>query len=197
MARTEPINGLVLAGGQSRRMGKDKASLERDGRSQLQHAVELLQASLAQVFVSTRADQQNDPLRSQFECIVDRYEEMGPLAGILTAMEHSPESGWLVLACDLPNVDASVIDCLLDNVSEAQPFTAFASSYDGLPEPLCAYYAPAARAIIRQFADSGVTCPRKIMIRSDTKLLQQPDPAALDNVNTPEDLRGSRLEAGS
>ncbi|MBT8078375.1 MAG: molybdenum cofactor guanylyltransferase [Gammaproteobacteria bacterium] len=178
-------------------MGKDKASLERDGRSQLQHAVELLQASLARVFVSTRAEQQDDPLRRQFECIVDRYDDMGPLAGILTAMEHSPESGWLVLACDLPNVDSAVIDYLLDNISESRPFTAYASSYDGLPEPLCAYYAPAACDVIRQFAESGVTCPRKIMIRSDTKLLQQPDPAALDNVNTPEDLRGSRLGAGS
>ena len=197
MTQDKKIKGLVLAGGQSRRMGRDKALLVREGKSQLQHAVELLQEFLPEVFVSTRADQDSDPERGRYQRIVDRYQNMGPLAGILSALECAPDFSWLVLACDLPNVDARTIETLLEQCSESQPFTAFASTYDGLPEPLCGIYAPEAGEILRRFADDGIFCPRKIMIRSDTCLLQQPDPAALDNINTPDDLAGSNLEAVS
>ena len=197
MTNTEQPLGLVLTGGKSRRMGQDKALLQRDGRSQLQRSVELLQKSLPRVYVSTRADQADEPERSRYEQIVDRYEDMGPLAGILSAMETHPEAGWLVLACDLPNVDDMTVETLLSNRSENQPFTAFESSYDQLPEPLCAYYAPQSQGVIRQFVSDGILCPRKIMIRSDSKLLQQPDPTALDNINTPEDLAGSNMQAAS
>ena len=51
--------------------------------------------------------------------------------------------------------------------------------------------------IIRQFVDDGLICPRKMLIRSDTALFTQPNPAALDNINTPEDLAASVLEAVS
>ena len=50
---------------------------------------------------------------------------------------------------------------------------------------------------MRRFVAEGLNCPRKMLIRSDTLLLEQPNPAALDNVNTPDDLRGSILEAAS
>ena len=94
MSRT-PVYGLVLAGGQSRRMGTDKALLEHGGRSQLAHVVELLEAEVDRVFVSARPDQQDEPERSRYELIVDRYEDMGPLAGILSAMEAYPDADWL------------------------------------------------------------------------------------------------------
>ncbi len=188
------VYGLVLAGGRSRRMGHDKALLDRGGQSQLAFAVELLADCVGRVFVSTRADQENDAERGQFEQIVDRYDELGPLAGILSAMEEYPGVDWLVVACDLPNIDARTILYLLDHRSTSKPFVAYASSYNGLPEPLCALYADGSEAVVRESVKDGIICPRKILIRSDTLLLDQPDPNALDNVNTPDDLAGSVLE---
>jgi molybdopterin-guanine dinucleotide biosynthesis protein A len=190
-----PLYGLVLAGGESRRMGRDKALLRHGGLSQLARMVTLLGDVTDAVFVSTRAEQQSERERSRFPQIVDRYEEIGPVAGILSAMDEYPEVDWLVVACDLPNVDARTLASLLERRSDERPFTAFVSSHDGLPEPLCALYRAGSDAIIRGFVEAGVICPRKIMIRSDTELLEQPDPAALDNVNTPEDLDSSILEA--
>ena len=58
-------------------------------------------------------------------------------------------------------------------------------------------YRACADTIIRKFVNEGVVCPRKILIRSDTCLLTQPNPASLDNVNTPSDLEHSVLEAAS
>lgn len=191
MAR--PLFGLVLAGGESRRMGQDKATLRRAGQSQLAYVVELLDGLVERVFVSTRADQKGDTERSRFEQIVDRYEDLGPVAGILSAMDEYPDVDWLVLACDLPNVDTPTLTHLLQKRSPDKPFSAYSSSYDGLPEPLCAVYRAASSDIVRGFVADGMYCPRKMLIRSDTLLLEQPDPVALDNVNTPEDLERSVL----
>ena len=48
--------------------------------------------------------------------------------------------------------------------------------------------------IVSAFVEEGIKCPRKMLIRSDTQLLEQPNPRALDNVNTPDDLAQSALE---
>jgi len=194
---TDPVFGLVLAGGESRRMGRDKALLVRNGRSQLDYVATLLEAVTNRVFVSTRQEQKNDAERSRFDQIVDRYDGIGPVAGILSAMDAYPEADWLVVACDLPNIDQPTLEYLLEHRSAQQPFTAFRSSYDNLPEPLCALYRSGSDAIVRQFVDDGIVCPRKILLRSDTCLLVQPNPAALDNINTPDDLAASVLEAAS
>jgi molybdopterin-guanine dinucleotide biosynthesis protein A len=178
-------------------MGQDKALLRVDGETQLSRAVHLLGPFVDQVFVSTRVDQQDEPERSKFRQIVDRYRELGPLAGILSAMEEHPDAGWLVLACDLPNVEELTIRYLLDNRSSVHPFTAYKSSSDGLPEPLCAFYSAGGAAIVKAFADDGIICPRKILIGSDTHLLEQPNPEALDNINTPEDLARTGIKIAS
>ena len=193
----KPVYGLVLAGGESRRMGRDKALLARDGKSQLAHIVGLLDELVDEVFVSTRSDQRDDAERSRYRRIVDRFDGIGPVAGILSALQEYPHAIWLVVACDLPNIDAGTLEFLLENAAPEKPFTAFKSSYDGLPEPLCALYRPAAASVVAQFVDDGIVCPRKILIRSDTELLEQPNPRSLDNINTPEDLADSVLEAAS
>ena len=189
------LRGLVLAGGKSRRMGHDKALLLRDGQSQLRYIASLLEDECDKVYVSARSEQQDDPERRQFPAIVDRYDDMGPVAGILSAMDEHPEADWLVVACDLPNIDAATLGYLIRHRSDTQPFTAYKSSYDGLPEPLCAIYGAGSGDIIRAFVDEGILCPRKMLIKSDTELLVQPKPDALDNINTPGDLEASVLEA--
>ena len=142
-------------------------------------------------------DQQDEPERSRYELIVDRYDDMGPLAGILSAMEAYPDADWLVVACDLPNITGETLAHLVASRSVEHPFTAYISSHDGLPEPLCAIYAAGSDAVLRRFVDDGIVCPRKMLIKSDTALLEQPNPAALDNINTPDDLADSVLEAAS
>lgn len=176
-------------------MGQDKALLVRDGRSQLQYLTDMLQGCVERVFISAREDQQGDEERGRYPQIIDRYKNIGPVAGILSALEEYPEVDWLIVACDLPNIDTNTVRYLLEQRSLEHPFTAYISSHDGLPEPLCAVYRCGCADIVRQFVDDGINCPRKILIRSETHLLEQPDPRALDNVNTPEDLRESVLES--
>lgn len=191
-----PLFGLVLAGGESRRMGRDKATIRREGQTQLAYAMRLLGDFTERAFVSAREDQ-DDAERRRFEQIIDRYEGLGPIAGILSAMDEYPGADWLVLACDLPNIDAATLSNLVASRSQDKPFTAYISSHDRLPEPLCAVYSAASADILRRFVADGVNCPRKVLIRSDTFLLEQPNPRALDNINTPDDLRQSILGEAS
>ncbi len=195
MARA--LSGLVLAGGRSRRMGTDKALLVNNGESQLAMAFRLLEGVCEQVFVSARADQAQEPERARFPQIVDRYDDLGPVAGILSAMDTRPDDDWLVVACDLPNLSAETLRALIHARDEHAPMVAFRSSQNGLPEPLCALYGAGSEAILRRYVDDGIKCPRKMMINSDTTLVDQPEPDALDNMNSPEDLQRSQLEIAS
>jgi molybdopterin-guanine dinucleotide biosynthesis protein A len=180
-----PLYGLVLAGGRSTRMQRDKAALEYAGRTQLERAVELLTPVVERIFISVRPDQAADPLRARFAQIVDSGETQGPIAGIVAAQSRHPEAAWLVLACDLPLLDHATLGHLVRSRRPERQATAYRSSRDGLPEPLCAIYEPSSREAIRAYIAAGRDCPRKFLINADAALLDQPQTGALDNVNTP------------
>jgi len=189
-----PVYGLVLAGGHSKRMQRDKAILEYRGGSQLTRAMALLEPRVARAFVSVRTDQVSDPVRSRFTQIIDTAEGLGPIAGIMSAQARHPEVAWLVLACDLPFLDEMTLDHLLRARRSERQATAYRSSHDGLPEPLCAIYEPSSREAIAAYVAAGRICPRKFLRQADAELLHQPSPHALDNVNTPEEY-GTALAA--
>jgi molybdopterin-guanine dinucleotide biosynthesis protein A len=195
MQALAPLYGLVLAGGASRRMGQDKAALALHGRPQLDWACDTLARHCERVFVSIRADQQDDPVRRGRPVIVDVHDGAGPIAGIAAAQAAHPDCAWLVLACDLPFVDDAAIGHLVGH-RDGRAVVAYASSHDGLPEPLCAIYEPASRAGVLAALASGRNCPRKFIVGTGVALLRQPDPAALDNVNTPEELQRARGHLG-
>jgi molybdenum cofactor guanylyltransferase len=180
-----PLWGLVLTGGRSSRMQRDKAALEyRPGETQLDAAMRLLAPRVAKTFVSVRADQRGDTARAAWPQIVDRGDVEGPIAGISAALAEHPDSAWLVLACDLPFLDARTLDALIAARDPDSDATAFRSSHDGLPEPLCAIYEPGAIGSMAAHIAGGRNCPRKYLINARTRLLDQPNPRALDNVNT-------------
>jgi molybdopterin-guanine dinucleotide biosynthesis protein A len=180
-----PLYGLVLAGGRSTRMQRDKAALEyRAGATQLDAAMQLLQPRVERCFVSVRADQRGDATRGAWPQIVDRGDMSGPMAGISAAFAEHPRAAWLVLACDLPFLDAGTLDTLLAARDASADATAYRSTHDGLPEPLCAVYEPRGGAALADYVAAGGNCPRKFLINACPRLLEQPNARALDNVNT-------------
>jgi molybdopterin-guanine dinucleotide biosynthesis protein A len=182
-----PVHGLLLSGGRSSRMHRDKAGLAYHGRSQLAHAWERLAAVVGRAYVSVRPDQVDDPLRRGYPQVVDRQAGLGPLAGILAAQATHPEAAWLVLACDLPFLDEASLRHLLAGRDTQGLATAYRSAHDGLPEPLCAVYEPASAPALAAWAAGGRSCPRKFLIQSGARLLDPLDPRALDNVNSADE----------
>lgn len=182
-----PVYGLILAGGSSTRMKRDKAALLYRGKSQLDRAFELARRHVNQVFVSVRAGQAGDPARAHRPLIIDSVEGEGPIVGIRSAFAVRTDVAWLVLACDLPFLGDAALAHLLAERDASAFATAYRSAHDGLPEPLCAVWEPKAGPALAAYADGGGHCPRKFMMRHTVRLLDPLDSRALDNVNTPEE----------
>ena len=189
-----PLFGLVLAGGASTRMQRDKAALSYHDKPQLQWTYELLLQHCATVFVSVRPDQRAEPTRAALPQIVDRDSGIGPIAGISAALTEHPKVAWLVAACDLPFIDTQTLTTLVGARDPRRIATAFRSSSDGLPEPLCAIWEPAARESLAAHVTAGGRCPRKFLINADTLLLDLPNPSALDNINTPTERESAQAQ---
>lgn len=189
--------GLVLAGGRSTRMQSDKAALAYGGRPQLAEAYDLVARHAERAFVSVRADQSGEPLRAAYPQVVDGATGRGPIAGIIAAQASRPDAAWLVVACDLPQLDDATLAELVRRRDPRRLATAFASGYDGLPEPLCAIYEPASREAIVAFVAANRDCPRRFLASHDVLLLPPRAGAALDNANTPEDAAAVRRSLAS
>lgn len=184
--------GLVLAGGRSTRMQTDKAALAYGARPQLAEAFDLVSRHAKRCFISVRADQVSEPLRAAYPQIVDGDAGRGPIAGILAAQAQYPTCAWLVVACDLPYLDDAALEDLLRRRDPGRLATCFASSHDGLPEPLCAIYEPASRQPLLAHVTAGRDCPRKFLMGHDVRVLEPRHVRALDNANTPEDAAAAR-----
>lgn len=182
-ATSRPLYGLVLAGGSSRRMGMDKWRLDYHGAPHAVHLHALLGARLGRAFVSVRPAQALEPELARLPLVVDAYDDMGPLGGILTAMSSFPDAAWLVLACDMPFVGDATIARLVARRAPLKLATAYRSSLDGLPEPLCAIYEPEARIPLLDLAEQGHAGPRAMLLAGDVSLLDAAEERELQNVN--------------
>ncbi|NNM67103.1 MAG: molybdopterin-guanine dinucleotide biosynthesis protein B [Spirochaetales bacterium] len=182
LVKNRPLCGLVLTGGKSVRMGRDKAAINYRGQEQAVHAFQLLEAVCDEVFVSCRAEQSDLPGRRGLPQIHDKLLDAGPLSGILAALEFRPDAAWLVVACDLPRLNAQVLERLIQARNPFRFATAY-SGFEGFPEPLCTIYEPKSFSRFYQFLAAGHSCPRKMLINSPLALLEPLDPGSLVNVN--------------
>jgi len=189
---TAALYGLVLAGGRSKRMQRDKAALEYAGQPQLARAMDLIAPFVARRFVAVRADQQAEPQRAAYEQITDLVPDLGPLGGIHAALHGHPGIAWLVLACDLPFLDAATLQQLIAARDPQKLATAYRSRFDGKPEPLCAIWEPQSVTAIDTWIASGRNCPRSFLSAQDVKLLDLRQDSALDNINTAEEYLAAR-----
>ena len=181
-----PLYGLVLAGGKSVRMGEDKGMLNWHGIPQRYYMANLLSGICAEVYISCR-EEQAAGIDSRYLTITDSHKDAGPIGGILSAFERHGAVAWLVLACDLPLLDAGTLKYLVDNRNPAAIATTFKSPYDGLPEPLVTIWEPESYPILLAKINDGMKCPRKALINSNAHILEPPNKIALTNANTPAD----------
>lgn len=136
MQKGFPVGGFVLVGGESQRMGKDKALLELQGQPLFLRTVELLRPHVGEV---TLLGPPARYARFGLRVLPDRIPERGPLAALCTGLESSSYEWSVFLACDLPFLEGRFLEILLQralagNVEAVVPQTA-----DGW-QPLCAAY---------------------------------------------------------
>ncbi len=182
------LYGLVLAGGKSTRMGHDKGIIQWHGIDQRYYMADMLKDICENVFISCRAEQQSE-ISPEYKTIPDTYTGAGPLSGILSAFQSNPSVAWLVTACDLPLLDLSTLQYLIAHRDANSIATTFESPFDQPPEPLITRWEPASYEVLQSYLSTGITCPRKVLIRNNERvnILKAPNPDSLINANTPED----------
>ena len=192
VSRMPELNGLVLSGGRSERMQRDKASLEYHGQSQKLHMYGLLRSIVSDVFYSVRADQASDRSNE----ILDKFTGLGPYGAIISAMMDNPNRAWLVTAVDQPFLNEQTLRRLIDARNPSKLATAFYNPETDFPEPLVTIWEPRAYPVMLNYLSQGYSCPRKVLINSDIELIKLEDATALDNVNTPEEYLAARKRLG-
>lgn len=181
------LHGLVLAGGKSSRMGQDKALLDYHGMPQAKYLLETLEILNVKSFVSCREEQLHRNGLSGSPVIIDRFIDFGPLGGILSAMSQYPDKAWLVIACDLPFVNAKNIADLIFEYDPLKQATAYFNEERKQFEPLFTIYGPGMYSRMLHFLAEGIQCPQKVLFNSSVKRLRLETQSFLENANTPED----------
>jgi len=151
------IGGYVLAGGGSRRFGRDKALVEIDGEPMLARMIALLRAVPMKVKMIAR--------RGKYEAfgaemVEDRWPGEGPLGGIITALEDAgrsvaPSEWNLIVSCDMPFLTREWLSSLCERAGKSEAQVILAHSAQG-PEPLCACWRTEAAESLRAAFERGV-----------------------------------------
>ncbi|WP_288424845.1 NTP transferase domain-containing protein [uncultured Spirosoma sp.] len=185
-SQVAPLNGLVLIGGRSLRMGQDKAQLVYYDKPQRDHLTELLRPYCQTVYWSVNAEQIDRLQGSGIPLLGDvENPRPGPLNGILAALNQDPTVAWLVVACDMPLLTDLSLRALVAGRNPACLATAFYDTDGRYPEPLLCIWEPASGPVVRDAFNNGMVSPRKLLMLHSAALLPAPDPRELTNVNSP------------
>jgi len=179
------INGLILTGGESSRMKQNKSLLVYHQQAQWLHLYDLLEGVCEKSFVS--CTEKNAELFNQKPIIIDSLIGYGPLSGIISALLQLKNQALLVLACDLPLINAETINQLIEARDPSKMATTFLNPESKFLEPLITIYEPKALAIMLTMLSQGYTCPRKMLMQNDIKIIEPKNPMTLKNINFPEE----------
>ena len=139
------ISAVLLAGGESRRMGRDKATVLLRGKPLWQIQIELLRKlEPAEIFVSARTDPSWRPADVQF--VADDPPSRGALSGLAASMLKVRTTHLLALAIDMPFISENYLRYLYDHI---EPGTGVVPTIDNSAEPLAAIYPREANADFR------------------------------------------------
>jgi molybdopterin-guanine dinucleotide biosynthesis protein A len=184
----EPATLLVLAGGQSRRMGRSKALLPVQGTTLVEWLAGRLKPSFQELLVAAGEPAQLPPgLRGHF--VADQRPGAGPLAGIEAGLAAASHPTMVVVACDMPYVTPALARGL---VAAAAGHDAAVPRFGRRPEATCAAYRRSARDAISAALDEGRNRASEALDAIDVNWLEELDAALFVNLNTPADYRAFR-----
>jgi molybdopterin-guanine dinucleotide biosynthesis protein A len=191
--RFDDLTAIILAGGKSLRMGKDKAFLDWNGRLLIEQMVETLKPAVREVMVVAKNREKFYFLKATIH--EDLVLASSPLVGIMTGLHYSSTDLNFIVACDMPFVSASVVERLYQATRDSDgviPVSLLGS------EPLCAIYRKRCRDTFQAHLQRG--CPSVICALKDLSIKTLPssewseeERRALFNMNTIEEyMRAQR-----
>ena len=189
--RIRNLSAAILAGGKSRRMGRNKALLPWGGKPLIAHVYKTLQPLFEDIFLVT-----DEPGLFDFlPCpkIADRVPGKGPISGVDAALRHSNNPYVFVVGCDTPFLSHSLLELLAGKTEETD--LVIPCGPHG-PEPLCAVYGKGCLPLIEESMRKGDFSLMALIGRLRTRNIPAEEVAEVDpdfhsfrNINTPDDFR--------
>jgi len=128
------ITGIILSGGKSSRMGREKGLCEFKGKALIQYAIDVLAPFCNRIIIVANNGQYEN---FGYEVFADEIKGIGPIGGIYTGLMHSETEDSFILSCDMPMVSHELIEYILLNREHRQIVV---PDFEGYFEPLCAFY---------------------------------------------------------
>lgn len=175
---------LVLAGGQSRRMGRPKPWIEVGSSVLLRYVMERLAPDFSELMVSFNEPEQMEQL-VPYRVVFDRKRNAGPLAGLEAGLLAAHNQVLFAVACDMPYVERTTAEVA---VAAARNCDAAIPRHEGLFEPVCGAYRKTALPAIERALDMGNYVAHDVVENLDVTWLENLDPGQFESLNTPADL---------
>ena len=200
---TPAITGIVLAGGRSLRMGRDKATLVFDGETLLQRTVRALGAVADEVVVVSAPGTAFADLHAPvpLRVVADPIEGAGPLVGIATGLEAARAPIAIVVGVDMPFLQPALLRLLAERVAAGARWVLPIAAQR--PQPLCSAFARDALPVLRAHIEAGDRAPMTAADDLDVTRLAEDEWRAADprglsfmDVDTPEDFAAAVARIG-
>jgi len=189
------LTAVLFVGGESRRLGADKATLMWHGEPLWSRQLRTLrELAPEKILISARMKPAWCP--PEIETVLDEPPSRGPLSGIVAALKKIETTHLLALAVDMPLMETAHLKKL---VSAAQPGRGVVPSREDFYEPLCAVYPKEAERLAGDYLGSGGASLQPLIKKLAAENLVTPLPASknsgavYDNLNTPQDFDRIKL----
>lgn len=185
MTEKQNITGIILSGGKSSRMGTDKGFLSFNGTLFMQHSINALNPLISEIIiVSNNTDYDVFGLKR----IEDVIENAGPLAGVYSGLKQSKTDYNLVLSCDIPLINSTILQKLIDAMDNASEIIQIESQ--GKTMPLIALYKKQCEPIFLKLLNDGERRLQYAVNQCQVKnvVLHDEETYFTQNINTPEQL---------
>ena len=184
--KSNELAGLILAGGESSRMGTPKHKLIFHNQRQDVHLFKLLQKYLTKVYISGTLRQRED---SEMKFISDQFNFRSPLNGILSALNEIKTTALLVLPVDMPEIDQKAIQLLISGRNLEKHVTCFYNPSIPGPEPLFAIWEPSVKKLMQDYVIEGKRSVKGLIEQISVELLEPPNDKIFTNINTREEYQ--------
>lgn len=176
----EKATAIIMAGGDSLRMGIDKSLLPIDGQPMIKKIAEQLHGTFDQILISS-----NEKEKFAFlglEVVPDKIPGQGPLMGIASTLQVSDNDVNFVVACDIPRINLSFVRKMLTEANAVD--LVIPTTGDGKYEPLFAVYCKSALGAINEVLSSGGHKISDVFSRCRIKYIELSNAKWLTNLNT-------------
>ncbi|MEM6642849.1 MAG: molybdenum cofactor guanylyltransferase [Bacteroidota bacterium] len=184
------MKALVLLGGKSTRMGREKHNLLVQGEPMYLRLYRLVTELSLPCYLSVSLEQvpQFEEKPKDFQLLVDQEKGIGPIGGILSAINEDDQSSWLVVACDLVQAQSETLKYLIDSDSIKHDIITYQQHSKPFFETTCTIYQPSSFSTIRRQVSLREYSLQSVLRSLRVKTITPKSDNELKNVNRPEDL---------